>query len=124
MIVDPTPYPAHKAPFKRAYPTPNGWVSNEPRKDDHLKLQAGEKDVGRNTKDTSAVSIPGMTDRRFVGTIKSRKDNKFGFIVCEELAAEQDIFVHYTQLKHFQVGDEVSFQLIVNEAGGFKAVEL
>merc|ERR1711904_286864 len=75
---------------------------------------------------TSAVEMPGVTDRRFSGVVKSLKDQKFGFLTCEELQEidSQDIFVHWTNLQGFTVGSEVSFAVVVNDKGGFKAVDL
>merc|ERR1712232_713053 len=75
----------------------------------------------------SAVEVPGVTDRRFVGTVKSFKEMKFGFLTCKELQAkfqDQDIYVHWNNLGSFRPGDAVSFRAIVNEQGGAKAVDL
>lgn len=74
----------------------------------------------------SAVQVAGVTDRRFEGSVKSLKEEKFGFLNCEELQAQyhQDIYVHWNNLRGHAVGDLVSFAVIVNEQGGLKAVDL
>eukprot|EP00927_Polykrikos_kofoidii_P050603 TRINITY_DN44495_c0_g1_i1.p1 TRINITY_DN44495_c0_g1~~TRINITY_DN44495_c0_g1_i1.p1 ORF type:complete len:377 (-),score=54.85 TRINITY_DN44495_c0_g1_i1:109-1239(-) len=76
---------------------------------------------------SSQVRIPGVTGRRVVGEVKSSRPGKYGFLTSEELRGrdiEQDIFCHHSQMGDFKVGDWVSFQVIVNDNGGFKAVDL
>mmetsp|Transcript_9719 Transcript_9719/g.15530 ORF Transcript_9719/g.15530 Transcript_9719/m.15530 type:complete len:362 (+) Transcript_9719:72-1157(+) len=81
---------------------------------------------------SSAVQIDGVTDRRWNGLVKSAREGKFGFLVSEELTAasagkidaSQDIYVHWNHVKDFNIGDAVSFAVILNEKGGLKAVDV
>jgi len=73
--------------------------------------------------------MPGVTDMRFSGVLKSFNDAKgFGFIASPDLVAaygqQCDVFVHSAQMKQFDVGANVSFQPILNKQGKPQAVEL
>jgi len=90
-----------------------------------FRTDAGAGDIGEASK--SAVEVPGVTDRRFVGTVKSRGKD-YGFVLCEEFAFAyqhgDNVYVHVTSLRDFKPGDQVSFAVLVNEKGKPQAVDL
>lgn len=90
-----------------------------------FRTDAGVGDMGEASK--SAVEVPGVTDRRFVGTVKSRGKD-YGFVLCEEFAFAyqhgDNVYVHVTSLRDFKPGDQVSFAVLVNEKGKPQAVDL
>lgn len=75
----------------------------------------------------SQLEVPGVTDTRWIGTVKSFKEGKFGFLNCTELQEMydgQEIYVHWDQMGGYTAGDTISFAVIVNEANRLKAVDL
>lgn len=60
-----------------------------------------------------------MSYRRYRGRVKSLKSDSFGFIECAELFPRfgRDVFVQPSQLKHCEVGDEVTFCIFLNSHG-------
>lgn len=71
---------------------------------------------------------PGISDRRFEGTILSiSADKGFGFIQSPQLKdafQNKDIFIHRTKMSNFQVGDVVSFGVDVFRDGKPQAKDL
>lgn len=68
----------------------------------------------------TSEEIPGLTDERFVGTVKSFSwSNGYGFIISEEVSSKFEenvqVFVHQGQIGSFGVGDEVSFEVFLNK---------
>eukprot|EP00931_Biecheleriopsis_adriatica_P077144 TRINITY_DN50764_c0_g1_i1.p1 TRINITY_DN50764_c0_g1~~TRINITY_DN50764_c0_g1_i1.p1 ORF type:complete len:256 (-),score=54.04 TRINITY_DN50764_c0_g1_i1:34-801(-) len=74
----------------------------------------------------SEVEVPGLTDRRFEGTVKSFKDGKFGFLICEELEHEygKDVYVPWKYIRGFQVDERVTFAVIMNNENKIQACDL
>lgn len=78
----------------------------------------------------SALDVPGITDQRFEGTIKSIFEHKgFGFIDCEALRPTfgVDVFVHHKQLQLLEgygIGQPVSFEVFMNKDGKPQAKSL
>jgi len=71
--------------------------------------------------------MPGVTDRRYEGVIKSFSEKTgFGFIACEELTATfgNDVFLHSTMMGGFGVGQAVSFSVGLNKTGQPQAKDL
>merc|ERR1712185_470081 len=86
----------------------------------------GDGILRRENVEVSAVEIAGVTDNRFVGLIKSC-GKTYGFVVCPDLAKQfgkEDIFTHSSHLEGYQVGQEVSFSVIVNKEGRPQAISL
>lgn len=82
-----------------------------------------------NYRPPDSEQIPGITDTRFEGKIKVWWDSKgHGLIECEEVQlkfpGQDGIFLHDSQRRHFQKGDEVSFSVFVNFRGRPQATEL
>lgn len=69
-----------------------------------------------------------LTDKRAAGRIKSLSEKTgYGFIDCQELKAENgenDIFLHHKQATGFQVGQEVTFAVMLNKTGKLQAYDL
>jgi len=68
-----------------------------------------------------------VTDNRLTGTIKTFNEaNGYGFIDCGEVKAafNNDVFLHYRQLGGFNVGDEVTFTIMVNKERKPQAFDL
>jgi len=75
----------------------------------------------------TAMEMEGVTDRRFDGLIKSFNEVKgFGFIACDEITHQFgcDVFLHHFQYTGFEVGQAVSFNVILNKQGKPQAQEL
>jgi len=75
----------------------------------------------------SAADVPGVTDRRFSGTVVSYNPvNNFGFIQCQDLRElyQKDVWVHRDQLGGFSVGDSVTFSVLINKNGYPQAKDL
>eukprot|EP00927_Polykrikos_kofoidii_P021269 TRINITY_DN20185_c0_g1_i1.p1 TRINITY_DN20185_c0_g1~~TRINITY_DN20185_c0_g1_i1.p1 ORF type:complete len:608 (-),score=122.43 TRINITY_DN20185_c0_g1_i1:145-1872(-) len=74
----------------------------------------------------SNVAMPGITDRRWEGVVKS-KGKQYGFVICGEIAStfnNEDVYVHQTHLQGLNIGDEVTFSVLVNSQGRPQAVDL
>mmetsp|Transcript_149010 Transcript_149010/g.271183 ORF Transcript_149010/g.271183 Transcript_149010/m.271183 type:complete len:85 (-) Transcript_149010:36-290(-) len=71
------------------------------------------------------MDVPGVTDRRFEGTVKSC-GKEYGFLICEELMERygKDTFTHIKLLDGYTVGDAVDFRVIVNDQGKPQAIDL
>eukprot|EP00930_Biecheleria_cincta_P082372 TRINITY_DN72111_c0_g1_i1.p1 TRINITY_DN72111_c0_g1~~TRINITY_DN72111_c0_g1_i1.p1 ORF type:complete len:348 (-),score=64.90 TRINITY_DN72111_c0_g1_i1:12-1055(-) len=57
----------------------------------------------------------------YVGTIKSFREEKgYGFIACEQTHQRfnRDVFLHYSQLREFKVGDKVKFKICIDSKQG------
>jgi len=82
----------------------------------------------RNTQTPrTSCDITGVTDRRFTGRVVCFDAAKnFGFISCSELwnVFSKDTWVHREQLRGFFVGQEVSFEVVINKDGHPQAVHL
>merc|ERR1719291_313454 len=64
---------------------------------------------------------------RYAGTVKKFDQAKgFGFIECADLQQMygRDVWVHHQQLNNFNVGDEVTFDMVLNKAGHPQAIDL
>lgn len=64
---------------------------------------------------------------RYTGKIKSLSEREgYGFISCEELRAihKRDVFVHSNQFGNFEVGNQVSFVMTLNNVGHPQAYHL
>jgi len=64
------------------------------------------------------VSARLLAECRGIGRIKSFNENHgYGFIECPDVAEafDCDVFLHHCQVGPFQVGDEVSFALLLNK---------
>eukprot|EP00930_Biecheleria_cincta_P040721 TRINITY_DN27892_c0_g3_i1.p1 TRINITY_DN27892_c0_g3~~TRINITY_DN27892_c0_g3_i1.p1 ORF type:complete len:396 (-),score=68.55 TRINITY_DN27892_c0_g3_i1:212-1399(-) len=77
----------------------------------------------------TAVRVPGITDRRFWGTlVKWNSNGGFGFIECPEVSAAlgvgSDVFLHSAQVGNFQVGARISFGVFLNKDGKPQAKDL
>lgn len=75
----------------------------------------------------SAGEVPGVTDRRFMGTIVAyNQDKGFGFISNAELKAifGKDVFLHKEQVGSFSVGSQVAFGVFLNKQGQAQAKDL
>jgi len=75
----------------------------------------------------TSCNIAGITDRRFTGRVVCFDAAKnFGFISCSELhnAFSKDTWVHREQLRGFLIGQEVSFEVVINRDGHPQAVHL
>lgn len=74
------------------------------------------------------MEVPGITDRRFEGTITSVHPEKgCGFIQCLELREafqNKDIFIHRAHVGGFKAGDVVSFSVVVYIDGKPQAKDL
>lgn len=106
----------------------------------HHKSKPEHKEItGRTTRTlnpdgpppVSKVEIEGVTDgTRYNGIVKRFTPGKFGFIESRDDSLSelgenyQDVYVHWNQMGEFNVGDEISFEVVVNEKGGVKAVNL
>jgi len=90
------------------------------------RVENGGLAMGVTSGTKSAVEVPGVTDRRFVGHVKSR-GREYGFLLCEELSqffGQNDVFVHTNNLANFKVGDGASFVVLVNDKGKPQAADL
>lgn len=78
-----------------------------------------------NSMDTGNIPMPTPTGEMYTGTIKSISP-KFGFIECAEIAAKYggDCFCLGRQLGSFQIGDQVEFQVGLNEQGKPQALSV
>jgi len=77
----------------------------------------------------TSMEIPGVTDSRFVGSIKSFSEKGgYGFITCEEVCSffegVSEVFLHRAQFAGFSVGDEVDFAVSINKDGKPQAQDL
>lgn len=75
----------------------------------------------------SAGDVPGVTDRRFMGTIVAYNQEKgFGFISNPELKVifGKDVFLHKEQVGIFGVGSQVAFGVFLNKQGQAQAKDL
>jgi len=66
----------------------------------------------------SANDVPGITDRRHEGVLKSFNErNGFGFIENDELKGRygNDVFVHHAQMGNFRVGQALTFNVFLNK---------
>jgi len=75
----------------------------------------------------TAIAAQGITDRRFEGAVLCFNPEKnFGYITCSELRPRfnKDVWVHKEQLGHFEIGQLVSFMVIINKQGHPQAVSL
>ena len=64
----------------------------------------------------------GLSDERFIGRIKRYQDGPlggYGFIDCDEIKTRfsRDVYIHKNQMVGFQIGDEVSFTISLNNKG-------
>merc|ERR1712113_933905 len=50
----------------------------------------------------------------------------FGFVDCPDLRLQynRDVWLHHEQLREFNVGDNVSFNMVLNKSGHPQAIEL
>lgn len=74
-----------------------------------------------------SMELPGVTDARFDGQIKSFNEAKgFGFVSCDAIQLQFgcDVFLHHLQFAGFEVGQAVSFGVLLNKAGKPQAKEL
>merc|ERR1711879_983701 len=75
----------------------------------------------------SQVDEPGITDVRHYGVVKSFSEGKFGFLVCEGLAAKfqgKDVLVPWKHMNGHLLGEMVSFSVIMNKERKIQAVDL
>mmetsp|Transcript_44351 Transcript_44351/g.77911 ORF Transcript_44351/g.77911 Transcript_44351/m.77911 type:complete len:373 (+) Transcript_44351:126-1244(+) len=66
-------------------------------------------------------------DPRYVGTIHTfNPDKHFGFIQCNETSTlyQKDVFVSDKEIGNFQVGDTISFRVVLNQRGHPQARDL
>eukprot|EP00746_Dinoflagellata_sp_MGD_P132676 gnl/MRDRNA2_/MRDRNA2_66386_c0_seq1.p1 gnl/MRDRNA2_/MRDRNA2_66386_c0~~gnl/MRDRNA2_/MRDRNA2_66386_c0_seq1.p1 ORF type:complete len:518 (+),score=80.33 gnl/MRDRNA2_/MRDRNA2_66386_c0_seq1:81-1634(+) len=98
----------------------------------HIGYEADDwyKDAG-NSKGQSWDSSDDMhqywncTGKRFSGTVVSyNANNGFGFIECPGLLEKKDVFLHWTHVKHFVVGDRVNFYVHWSKQGQPQANDL
>mmetsp|Transcript_42031 Transcript_42031/g.116053 ORF Transcript_42031/g.116053 Transcript_42031/m.116053 type:complete len:364 (-) Transcript_42031:79-1170(-) len=74
--------------------------------------------------------IPGVTDKRHSGSLKSfSAKSGYGFITCDEVCNHfgdevREVFVHHAQVGDFQVGAEITFAVIVNKDGKPQAKDI
>mmetsp|Transcript_57160 Transcript_57160/g.99974 ORF Transcript_57160/g.99974 Transcript_57160/m.99974 type:complete len:263 (+) Transcript_57160:89-877(+) len=126
-------------PYWEEVPAGSMWKGKGKGPDWHHSPAPFKEITGRTTRTlnpegpppVSKVEIEGVTDgTRYNGTVKRFTPGKFGFIETaagelEQLGQNyQDVYVHWNQLGDFSVGDEISFEVVVNEKGGVKAVNL
>jgi cold shock CspA family protein len=65
--------------------------------------------------------------KQYIGTIKQYEPGKgFGFIDCPVLRQQynRDTWVHHAQMRDFKVGDQVSFQMALNQVGHPQGINL
>mmetsp|Transcript_44046 Transcript_44046/g.137127 ORF Transcript_44046/g.137127 Transcript_44046/m.137127 type:complete len:348 (+) Transcript_44046:1755-2798(+) len=78
----------------------------------------------------SVVEVPGVTDRRFAGTLTEMRkiggEASYGFIHCQELKRKygREVFVKHFNASGFKAGDAVSFRVIFKKERQPEAVEL
>ena len=61
-------------------------------------------------------------EERYIGRIKRYQDGPmggYGFIDCDEVKSRfsRDVYIHKNQMIGFQIGDEVSFTIALNNKG-------
>jgi len=75
-----------------------------------------------------AEQIPGITDRRWEGLLKSfHHEMGYGFIQCLELNKhypDNDVFIHRNQKRHFEQNDTINFAVFINHRGKPQATDL
>ena len=62
------------------------------------------------------------SEERYIGRIKRYQDGPiggYGFIDCDEVKTRfsRDVYIHKNQVIGFQIGDEVSFTIALNNKG-------
>merc|ERR1712087_369985 len=97
-----------------------GWGKDGGKASGKGKASKGAASPGKSGPPESSAEMPGVTDQRFVGTIKSFNEQRgFGFIECDELMEQfgGDTFLHNVQMQGFEVGQRVSFAVFLNKDG-------
>jgi len=89
------------------------------------------KDEGKDKPDyrpAKSEAVPGITDKRWEGSIKAWFDDKgFGFIESPDLKKiypDTDVFLHEGQRKEFKKGAWVTFDVFMNNRGKPQATDL
>merc|ERR1719469_360890 len=78
------------------------------------------KRPGQEVAPETTQEIPGITDTRLEGVVKSFNESRgYGFIACDDLMAQLgcDCFLHDRQLGEFGVGSTVTFAVFLNKEG-------
>jgi len=121
-----TGFPCIRHMPRAQHPTQN---TNKTFGSEHLR-RVGSTGIHANRKvrtPKTAIAAQGITDRRFEGKVLSFSPEKnFGYITCSEMRVRfnKDVWVHKAQLGHFEIGQLVSFMVIINKQGHPQAVSL
>merc|ERR1711920_1121916 len=91
--------------------------------------KGGGKGKGKFKK--AGGSVPGVTDQRWQGVVKTFNPRGFGFITCDELfeIMGHDVFLHEAQVielgeSSLSPGDAVTFAVFINGKGQPQARDL
>lgn len=71
---------------------------------------------------SAASAVSALSEERYIGRIKRYQDGPmggYGFIDCDEVKTRfsRDVYIHKNQMIGFQIGDEVSFTIALNNKG-------
>merc|ERR1711870_228541 len=99
-----------------------GKGNSSPSKGSTTTAPSGEGKAAIAGATVSCYDMPGITNKRFQGTIKTFNiQNGFGFISSPELAAafgeQVDAFLHRDEIGSHEVGTNVTFAVILSKEG-------